>query len=336
MVAFLFVSKIPVFWDFFIPILAEINWWVAHNLNQGDIHMKKLILSVILTIFITPNVFAGASVVDGGQYSETCRTLSGVVLGSNDSGLTATNTSYCATTGTISYASYGTSGGAASATYTKTYCNSCKSGYILETRYNEQSIARDCLVTWTNCVKEQQGQQICQGLPCQGMEDWESTTNGNEMKCDVSAGRCAYQCRSGYYDRGGMIAIGSAKTCAACPTNATCAGGTAKPSCNAGYYLTSTTSLNMDNNLGFIVVLRPSKIPNSCLSRSSIGNSQSRTSLRVEMFCLIQTPTCKCFRHSMGMRSASFVNVSSSSSFSSLVSPFSFSSIFAVSGISRK
>ena len=245
MVVFLFISKTPVFWDFFIPFFAEINRWVAHNLNQGDIHMKKLIFSVILTIFITPNVFAGASVVDGGQYSETCRTLSGVVLGSNDSGLTATNTSYCATTGTISYASYGTSGGAASATYTKTYCNSCKSGYILETRYNEQSIARDCLVTWTNCVKEQQGQQICQGLPCQGMEDWESTTNGNEMKCDVSAGKCTYQCRSGYYDRGGMIAIGSAKTCAACPTNATCAGGTAKPSCNAGYYLTSTTSLNM-------------------------------------------------------------------------------------------
>ena len=205
--------------------------------------MRKIIPVIIGTMFTMPTFaisvapVSGASVTDAGQYSGyTCVKVTGSGLPVTDTSLPTTDTSKCSATAAIAYQSNFSGGGVGSTVYQKRYCTACKSGYSLETKSAVSTLARDCKVTWQEC--DVTSTLICEGLECEGIAWWQnSSTTGNETRCNKDTNKCEYRCRSGYYDAGGMTIIGGANNCKACPTNANCTGGDTLPCCNVGYYM---------------------------------------------------------------------------------------------------
>ncbi len=76
MVAFLFISKIPIFWDFFIPIFAENKRWFSTTNNQNErkniMHRTLISAAIIGIISIIPNAHAVVKCVNLSPSATTC------------------------------------------------------------------------------------------------------------------------------------------------------------------------------------------------------------------------------------------------------------------------
>ena len=76
MVAFLFISKIPIFWDFFIPIFAENKRWFSTTNNQNErkniMHRTLISAAIIGIISIIPNAHTVVKCVNLSPSATTC------------------------------------------------------------------------------------------------------------------------------------------------------------------------------------------------------------------------------------------------------------------------
>lgn len=93
MVAFLFISKIPIFWDFFIPIFAENKRWFSTTNNQNErkniMHRTLISAAIIGIISIIPNAHAVVKCVNLSPSATTC---SGNIMSSSGADWVATCT----------------------------------------------------------------------------------------------------------------------------------------------------------------------------------------------------------------------------------------------------
>lgn len=145
----------------------------------------------------------------------------------------------------------GSGSGTGSTQYSIRECNVCASGYIRQsTTYT--SPATGCKITYYRCTKSGSSGGTCPAN-CPYTTSWYTGTNTNNRQAKCVQGSttkyCIYRCKSGYYATSfaNMVVQGDGMvqmvgSCAACPTNGTCAAGVEPPVCKANYYRTSTTS----------------------------------------------------------------------------------------------
>lgn len=202
--------------------------------------MKKLIITAATICIFTGNAFAASVTTNPNSNGHVCSESTTVVIATTDNSIPIDTTS-CSSTANIIYSTKTTSGGVISQMYTTKYCTACKSGYTLTETSAVSTNAPNCKVTYTECLKIQT--IMCSGLPCAGASTWitYSGQTGNETRCNSSTNKCEYRCAAGYY-QSGFALVTNPVSCKTCPTNATCAAGTTKPSCNKGYYLNNTSS----------------------------------------------------------------------------------------------
>ena len=113
----------------------------------------------------------------------------------------------------------------------------------------------------------------CEGLACENQLIWTDVSGKNyQTRCNRSTDKCEYQCKSNYYNAGGVMVFGSPPNCKACPAHATCTDPDNPPCCGGGYYL-------IDNNYaeaaGGITVTRAKDY--ECLRCPSIGGVYAET-----------------------------------------------------------
>lgn len=217
--------------------------------------MNKSLLVAICAVFITSTAWAASTsggvtdIPDGDAY--VCRELTGTVMATGADATSWTqgaglrsddNIPNCATQGKIYYTQdpqSGSSGSFMGARWRNT-CVICDDNYGT-VQYRQRSTAlNDCMVIWNECEKL----SGCLLEVCEGMSSWGTysgtSSNHNETRCNSSTNKCEFRCADGYYNKGGAIAVGSPKRCAACPPNADCSN-TTEPyvECHAGYYLVS-------------------------------------------------------------------------------------------------
>ena len=118
-------------------------------------------------------------------------------------------------------------------------CAECNSGYHLVSHTMPSTSAVDCVVTWEECVKD----TPCAGLVCEGMtslayeEYSETPSTHNLTRCNTDTDKCEFRCDDEHYDKESVVVVGNPKNCAACPRNASCAGG--HVTCFSQHYLVS-------------------------------------------------------------------------------------------------
>ena len=199
----------------------------------------QLCAVVWVGIGVTSTAFGAASVTDAGtSSSQTCQQITNQPgLGAEDTSLSpATDTSGCNGSYAIGFITKSLGGVTVSQQMKKTYCNSCKSGYTLRTATDVSTKAPDCKVTWTYCQKDVS--RVCDGLVCAGKASWTDVSGENyQTRCNTSTDKCEYQCKSNYYNAGGLMMLGSPPNCKACPAHATCTDPDYPPCCDGGYYL---------------------------------------------------------------------------------------------------
>ena len=231
-----------------------------HNLHKIKIPTIQVrLLAVMLIGVLFTSVAFAAGVQDYGQYPGTdCREI----LVSSDWGSPdSTDWSkppegfdfslrdsddpipHCLTTKTLRYVSSATpSSDIENEDIRWRYsCLDCEPGYYLRSHTGLSTDVLDCAVTWEEC-----NPNICDGLVCENMRDWETysetSSNYNVTRCDDSltgTAKCEFKCADGYYDKGVTIMAGNPVICAACPPNASCYGTPPDVHCKGGYYLKS-------------------------------------------------------------------------------------------------
>ena len=138
----------------------------------------------------------------------------------------------CKTTTTVSY--YSDRAGFFVGAHKRNTCSACNTGYHLVSHTMPSTSAQDCIVTWEECVKD----TPCDGLVCEGKTSWTNVSGQNyQTRCNTGTDKCEYQCKSNYYNAGGVSMIGSPPNCKACPAHATCTDPDYPPCCDGGYYL---------------------------------------------------------------------------------------------------
>ena len=143
----------------------------------------------------------------------------------------------CKTTTTVSY--YSDRAGFYVGAHKRNTCSACNTGYHLVSHTMPSQRQRDCIVTWEECVKD----TPCAGLVCAGMtslayeEYSETPSTHNLTRCNTDTDKCEFRCDDEHYDKEGVVVVGNPKNCAACPRNASCAGG--HVTCFSQHYLVS-------------------------------------------------------------------------------------------------
>lgn len=171
----------------------------------------------------------------GASISGNCRQSSAMVGAQEDSSLTA-NTWGCAASGTIYYYAVSANGAILSATYKKTYCTSCPTGYSLISYSQQSKYASGCTVKFSLC------QPVSCPSSCPSTINWTSPVNGRQARCvkTSTSATCQYRCASGYYGTGG-----SSFSCVDCPGSGNSkAGSTSITSCYVNNLTGSDTAGN--------------------------------------------------------------------------------------------
>jgi len=173
----------------------------------------------------------------------------------------------CKTTTTVSY--YSDRAGFYVGAHKRNTCSACNTGYHLVSHTMPSTSAQDCIVTWEECVKD----TPCDGLVCEGKTSWTNVSGENyQTRCNTGTNKCEYQCKSNYYNAGGMLIFGGTPNCKACPAHAECRIPDNPPCCDGGYYL-------IDHNYaeagGGITVTRTKDY--ECLRCPSIGGVYGKT-----------------------------------------------------------
>lgn len=147
-----------------------------------------------LFIFCANNAFAAVGVDDGGQSPYVCSELScsGFVTTDDTS---VTGGQNCAASESLCYGSKPPSG-VVGYNYKTTSCTSCPNGYVMDTVTQTSTNARDCVVTYQTCLK----QNICPS-ECPSQTEWTSISTEMEAKCLIQSGEalCMERCKEGYY-----------------------------------------------------------------------------------------------------------------------------------------
>ena len=189
----------------------------------------------------------------------------------------------CKTTTTVSY--YSDRAGFFVGAHKRNTCSACNTGYHLVSHTMPSTSAQDCIVTWEECVKD----TPCDGLVCEGKTTWTNVIGKNyQTRCNTSTNKCEYQCKSNYYNAGGVSMIGSPPNCKACPDHTMdgCPAGTIMPCCDVGYYL-------IDNNYaeagGGVTVARAKDY--DCLRCPSIGIGLPLVYGTTRLECPVNAPT---------------------------------------------
>ena len=241
----------------------------------------QLCAVVLVGIGVTSTAF-GAGFRDGGTESfYTCQDPGPTMVGWDTTDWSVPVSGYtgesdlasndpipnCKTTTTIEY--YGKpNGGMVSGAGKRNTCSECNTGYHLVSHTMPSQRQRDCIVTWEECVETP-----CDGLVCEGKTSWTNVSGQNyQTRCNTGTNKCEYQCKSNYYNAGGVSMIGSPPNCKACPAHADCYTSDNPPRCNVGYYLIDH---NYAEAAGGIVIARPKDY--ECLRCPSIGGVYGTT-----------------------------------------------------------
>ena len=207
----------------------------------------QLCAVVLVGIGVTSTAF-GAGFRDGGTDSfYTCQAPGPIAMGWDTTDWSVPVSGYtgqsdlasddpipnCKTTTTVEYYAK-PNGGAVTGAAKRNTCSACNTGYHLVSHTMPSQRQKDCIVTWEECVKD----TPCDGLVCEGKTSWTNVSGQNyQTRCNTSTDRCEYQCKSNYYNAGGMMMFGSPPNCKACPAHADCYTPDNPPRCNVGYYL---------------------------------------------------------------------------------------------------
>ena len=124
------------------------------------------------------------------------------------------------------------------------------------------------------CIDSNEGRScmVITGGVCP--ETIQNNTCANVCEC-YEYGECVYtSCKSGYY-----MPTNSQGDCVACPANATCSGGTALFSCNAGYYRNGTSCSRCPSSGGVYgtSAAGSTKITDCYLPASTTGSDSTGT-----------------------------------------------------------
>ena len=196
---------------------------------------------------VPPGGFGPASTLDSDDTIPNCKTMEQISYTSDPTG-----------PGTVTYGSHW-----------RYSCAECNSGYHKRSHSMPSTVVVDCVVTWEECVKD----TPCDGLVCEGKTSWTNVSGENyQTRCNTGTNRCEYQCKSNYYNAGGMLIFGGTPNCKACPAHAECRIPDNPPCCDGGYYL-------IDHNYaeagGGITVTRTKDY--ECLRCPSIGGVYGET-----------------------------------------------------------
>ena len=260
----------------------------------------RLVSTVIIGVLCTSVAF-GAGFRDGGtDSSRTCTSPGAVAIAWDATNWSVPVSGYtgesdlsssdaipnCKTTTTISYYSKPLGSGVIlTGAAKRNTCSACNTGYHLVSHTMPSTTQKDCIVTWEECVKD----TPCDGLVCENRTTWYNVAGqGYQTRCNADTNKCEYQCKSGYYNAGGIMMVGSTPNCKVCPDNTMdgCPAGTTMPCCDVGYYL-------IDNNYaeagGGVTVTRAKDY--DCLRCPSIGIGLPLVYGTTRLECPVNAPT---------------------------------------------